>query len=117
MILVVLQQLDGNFLNPKIAGQRTGMSALWVMIAIIVGGGLFGVIGMLIAVPVCSVLFSVTKSFMTERLKNKKMSAKTTAYYADAEVSAKYTPDEEPDTLDNPEQEQLQNSSATKESK
>lgn len=117
VILVVLQQLDGNFLTPKIAGQRTGMSALWVMIAIIVGGGFFGVIGMLIAVPVCSVVFSVTKSFMNERLKNKNMSAKTAAYYADAEVSAKYTPDEEPDTLDNPEQEQSQNSSATKESK
>ena len=93
------------------------MSALWVMIAIIVGGGLFGVLGMLIAVPVCSVVFSVTKSFMNERLKHKNMSAKTAAYYADAEVSAKYTPDEEPDTLDNPEQEQSQNSSATKESK
>ena len=54
LFIVVLQQFDGNYLGPKILGQSTGLSPLWVIFAITVGGALFGVVGMFIGVPTCA---------------------------------------------------------------
>lgn len=59
IIIVVLQQFDGNILGPKILGSTTGLSSFWVMFAILVGSGLFGVWGMVCAVPLFAVVFSL----------------------------------------------------------
>lgn len=69
MILVIaLQQFDGNILGPKILGDSTGLSAIWVLVAIVVGGGLFGFPGMLLGVPTFAVLYSLVREFVNMRL-------------------------------------------------
>ena len=69
--MIVLQQFDGNILGPKILGDSTGLSAIWVLVAIIVGGGLFGFVGMVVGVPTFAVLYSLTSDFLAARLKAK----------------------------------------------
>lgn len=71
LFIIVLQQFDGNILGPKILGDSTGLSAIWVLVAIIVGGGLFGFVGMVIGVPTFAVLYSLTSDFLAARLKQK----------------------------------------------
>jgi predicted PurR-regulated permease PerM len=57
IFILVLQQVDGNIIGPKILGDSTGLSSFWVVFAILVGGGLFGVPGMIIGVPLLAVIF------------------------------------------------------------
>lgn len=71
IMIVVLQQIDGNIIGPKILGDSVGLSSLWIMFAIIVGGYYFGFYGMLLGVPVFSVIYFVVKEFVDERLKEK----------------------------------------------
>lgn len=71
IFVIVLQQFDGNILGPKILGDSTGLSAIWVLVAIIVGGGLFGFVGMVVGVPTFAVLYSLTSDFLAAKLKAK----------------------------------------------
>jgi len=71
ILIIALQQFDGNILGPKILGDSTGLSALWVLVAIIVGGGLFGFIGMLLGVPVFAVIYALVRDWVEKRLKEK----------------------------------------------
>ena len=59
VLILVIQQLDGNFIGPKILGQSVGISSLWVLFAIVVGGGLFGLPGMVIGVPLFATLYGL----------------------------------------------------------
>ncbi len=59
IIIIVLQQFDGNILGPKILGSTTGISSFWVMFAILVGSGLFGVWGMVCSVPLFAVIYTL----------------------------------------------------------
>jgi uncharacterized membrane protein len=59
IFVLVLQQFDGNLLGPKILGNSVGVSSFMVLVAILIGGGLFGFIGMIIGVPLCAILTSV----------------------------------------------------------
>lgn len=59
IFVVALQQFDGNILGPKILGDSTGLSSFWVLFSIIVFGGLFGFVGMLIGVPLFAVIYSL----------------------------------------------------------
>ena len=62
LFIFVLQQFDAYFLGPKILGKSLGMSPFWIILAILIGGGLFGVIGMLLGVPIMAILKkSITK--------------------------------------------------------
>lgn len=61
IFVVVLQQVDGNIIGPKILGDSTGLSALWVMFAILLFGGLWGIIGMLVGVPLMAVIYDVIR--------------------------------------------------------
>ena len=61
VFIIVLQQLDGNIIGPKILGDSTGLSALWVMFAILLFGGLWGIIGMLIGVPLMAVIYDIVR--------------------------------------------------------
>ena len=69
IFVLVLQQFDGNILGPKILGDSTGLSALWVLVAIIVGGGLFGFAGMVLGVPTFAVLYSLVSDGLALALK------------------------------------------------
>ena len=69
IFVLALQQFDGNILGPKILGDSTGLSPIWVLVAIIVGGGLFGFAGMLLGVPTFAVLYALTREWVTDRLR------------------------------------------------
>lgn len=71
IMILVLQQIDGNLIGPKILGNSTGLSAIWVLVAIVVGGGLFGVPGMILGVPTFAVIYMLTRDFVRDRLKKK----------------------------------------------
>ncbi|MCQ2445640.1 MAG: AI-2E family transporter, partial [Clostridia bacterium] len=68
IFVVILQQFDGNILGPRILGDSTGLPTFWVMFAIIVGGGLFGFVGMLISVPVFAVIYTLIREIINARL-------------------------------------------------
>ncbi len=80
IFVLALQQFDGNILGPKILGDSTGLPALWVMFAILVGGGLFGVVGMFIGVPTFAVIYWLMREYFGERLEKKGMPTDTDAY-------------------------------------
>ena len=71
IFIIILQQIDGNIIGPYIIGDSMGLPAFWVMFAIILGGGLFGVVGMFLGVPVFAVLFTLLKELLIERYKAK----------------------------------------------
>lgn len=71
VLVVALQQFDGNILGPKILGESTGLSAFWVLVAIVVGGGLFGFPGMLLGVPTFAVIYDLLRQWVSRRLKEK----------------------------------------------
>ena len=71
ILVIALQQFDGNILGPKILGDSTGLSAIWVLVAIVVGGGLFGFPGMLLGVPTFAVLYSLVREWTNARLESK----------------------------------------------
>lgn len=72
IFIIVLQQFDGNILGPKILGDTVGISGFWILFSVIVGGGLFGVIGMLLGVPVFAVIYTLIDDSVTKRLKEKR---------------------------------------------
>lgn len=80
IFILILQQIDGNIIGPKILGDSTGLSGFWVIFAITLFGGLFGILGMFIGVPVFAVLYSALKRFCNRQLKRKKLPVSTNAY-------------------------------------
>ncbi len=80
IFVLALQQLDGNVIGPKILGDRTGLSNLWVIFAILVGGSFFGVAGMFFAVPVCACIYSAADFLVSVQLRKKRLPVETEAY-------------------------------------
>ena len=71
IFVLVLQQIDGNVIGPRILGNRTGLSGFWVMFAIILFGGMWGLVGMVICVPVFAVLYDLVKRLVRRGLKKR----------------------------------------------
>ena len=71
VFLIVLQQLEGNLIYPRVVGKSVGLPGIWVLAAVTVGGNAFGLVGMLIGVPVCSVLYTLFREFVNYRLEKK----------------------------------------------
>lgn len=82
IIILVIQQLDGNVIGPKIVGDSLGISSFWVLIAVLVGGGLFGFEGMVFAVPVFAVVYRYINKLTTRTLAHKAKPTTTTDYYS-----------------------------------
>ena len=80
IFIIVLQQIDGNIIGPKILGSSIGINGFWIMFAILLGGGLFGVVGMILAVPLFAVLYSGLEILVDKRLKNRGLATETAAY-------------------------------------
>ena len=80
LFVLALQQLDGNVIGPKILGDKTGLSSLWVIFAILVGGSFFGVAGMFFAVPVCACFYSAVNLYTESRLAKKNLPMDSFAY-------------------------------------
>lgn len=80
IFIIALQQFDGNFLGPKILGNTTGLSSFWVLFSIILFGGMFGFVGMVIAVPLFAVIYSLVDTLVNHLLSKKDMSTNTADY-------------------------------------
>ena len=76
----VLQQVDGNIIGPKILGDSTGLSSFWVVFAILVGGGLFGFMGMLLGVPTFAVIYYLIREIVAYVLRRRKLPEGTREY-------------------------------------
>ena len=89
IFILVLQQIDGNIIGPKILGNSTGLSPFWVIVAILLGGGAFGFIGMLFGVPVFAVLAYILEMLLQQKLTKKDLPTDTDSYdiysYVDSE--------------------------------
>lgn len=86
LFVLVLQQLDGNVIKPHLFGESMGLPAIWVLVAITVGGNLFGVVGMLLGVPVFAVGYMLFAEFVSGKLKKKNMPSKTAEYAGDTSL-------------------------------
>lgn len=97
IFILILQQFDGNFLGPKILGDSTGLTGFWVIFAITFFGGLFGIFGMIVGVPIFAVIYAAVKSFVNTRLEKKKIPKESDAYINVASITPdglhKYVPD------------------------
>ncbi|MDD2955996.1 MAG: AI-2E family transporter [Oscillospiraceae bacterium] len=80
ILILVLQQFDGNILGPKILGESIGISALWVIFAILFFGGYFGVLGMFVGVPTFAVLYSLFRTAVELRLEKRGLPVETGEY-------------------------------------
>lgn len=68
IIFLIIQQIEGNFIYPKVVGKSVGLSPIWTLLAVTVGGGLFGIIGMIIGLPIASILYSLIIKDANKRL-------------------------------------------------
>lgn len=73
ILIIVIQQFDGNILGPKILGDSTGLSGFWVIFSITIFGGLFGVLGMIVGVPIFAVFYAGVKSLVNRYLRRKNL--------------------------------------------
>ncbi len=80
IFVLVLQQLDGNVIGPKILGDSTGLSAFWVMFSILLGGGLFGFVGMILGVPTFAVFYYIVNMLINHKLEKRKLPTETECY-------------------------------------
>lgn len=80
IFVLLLQQLDGNVIGPKILGESTGLSGFWVIFSLTIFGGLWNVIGMIIGIPFFAVVYAMIKRNVERRLKAKELPVDTNAY-------------------------------------
>ena len=73
IVFQVVQQIEGNFIYPRVVGKSVGLSPMWTLLAITVGGNLFGVIGMLVGLPLASVIYSLIKTFINDKINEKEI--------------------------------------------
>lgn len=71
IFIIVLQQIESNLVYPRVVGGKVGLAPLWVLLSILIGGGLFGIIGMLLAVPTMSLIYELTRKTVNTKLSEK----------------------------------------------
>lgn len=76
IIFFVLQQLEGNLIYPHVVGNSVGLPSIWVLVAVTIGGSAMGIVGMLIFIPMCSVLYALLRGAVNERLRRQKKQGK-----------------------------------------
>lgn len=80
IFILILQQVDGNLIGPKILGDSTGLSGFWVIFAITLFGGMFNVLGMIVGVPIFAIIYAAVRSYVNSALIKKKMPIKSDIY-------------------------------------
>lgn len=73
VFIIVLQQLEGNLIYPKVVGKSVGLPGIWVLVSVAVFGKLFGIAGMLVSVPICAVAYSLLRRSVYDRIKKRKI--------------------------------------------
>lgn len=71
IFILILQQIEGNLIYPRVVGSSVGLPGIWVLVAVSVGGDLFGIIGMLLGLPIASILYTIVKEDVHKKLKEK----------------------------------------------
>ena len=80
ILIFILQQVDGNIIGPAILGNTTGIASFWVLFSIVIGGGLFGFIGMVLGVPVFAIIYYYFSRSINKRLEAKGLESRTDSY-------------------------------------
>lgn len=80
LIILIIQQIDGNIIGPKILGDSLGISAFWILFSLLVGGKLLGFIGLIIGVPLFVLIYSIVKDILEDRLRKKGLAVETEEY-------------------------------------
>ena len=80
IFIIILQQLESNIIYPRIMGKHVGLPGIWVLAAVTIGGGLFGVVGIIVSVPVCSVIYTLFDRWIKKRLEERNISHKTMSH-------------------------------------
>ena len=106
IFILILQTVDGNIIAPWILGDSTGLPAVWILISILIGGGLFGILGMFLGVPVCAVVYMLFKDFIENRLKKRNLPKKTAEYAGDVSYITPEFSYAEPEEPEEPQPEQ-----------
>lgn len=83
IFIIILQQVDGNIIGPRILGNSTGLSGIWVLFAILLFGGLFGFVGMIIGVPVFAVIYDILRKLIIKGLQLRKKEGMFREYEAE----------------------------------
>ena len=76
VFIIVLQQIEGNLIYPRVVGKSIGLPGMWVLLSVTVGGSIGGILGMLIATPLCSLLCALFTKMVNDRLKSNKIVTK-----------------------------------------
>jgi predicted PurR-regulated permease PerM len=84
IFIFILQQFDGNILGPKILGDSTGLASFWVLFAVLVGGGLFGFVGMVVSIPIFAIIYYYVSKGINRRLEHKGYSTDLSDYKIDS---------------------------------
>ena len=77
IFILILQQIEGNLIYPKVMSKRVNLPGIWVLVAVTIGGSISGILGMLLSVPLASILYSILATNVNERLTNKQQVKKT----------------------------------------
>ena len=88
IIIIIIQQFDGNILGPKILGNTTGLSSFWVLFSIVFFGGMFGFMGMLIGVPLFAVLYDLIRKMVLFGLKKRNHEEMYESYEGEKRIEA-----------------------------
>ena len=84
IFIFILQQFDGNILGPKILGDSTGLASFWVLFAVLIGGGLFGFIGMVVGIPIFAVIYAYVSRAVNGKLRKRGLSTALDEYRVDS---------------------------------
>ena len=88
IVMIIIQQIDANIIAPKILGSSAGISSLGVIIAVIIMGSYFGIIGMIIGVPIFAIIIAILKEWIEKTLSKKNLPINTAEYYYDPDYSS-----------------------------
>ena len=73
IFIIILQQVEGNLIYPHVVGKNMGIPSIWVLVAITIGGSLFGIMGMIIGLPIVSIIYAIIKENTNKKLKEKNL--------------------------------------------
>ena len=83
VFIIILQQIESNVIYPKIMGQQVGVPSLWIFVAVILGGDFFGIPGIIISVPLCSVVYTLLHEWVLKSLREKKLCKQSATHIPD----------------------------------
>ena len=86
--MIIIEQIDANIIAPKILGNSAGISSLGVIIAVTIMGAYFGIIGMIIGVPIFAIIIAIFKDLIEKKLAKKQLPVDTKEYYTDKNYSS-----------------------------